>query len=138
MATSQSKPRNEAAEQARLIKWASRKAVRDLMPALRWLFHVPNGGKRDSFTGGQMKAMGVKPGVPDLLLPVRSGACPGLVIEMKNPDGSGRASDEQLEWLAHFTEQEWATAICNTAEHARQVLCEYLQFDPAAIPALDP
>ncbi len=55
-------------------------------PQLRGLlFHVPNGGNRNKIEGMQLKAAGVIPGVPDLLLVWR-----GKVnwIEVKTTSGS--------------------------------------------------
>lgn len=126
--------RIEEIEQAKVIKWSHRVPVRESMPALRWLHHSPNGGKRDSVTGGQMKSLGVKPGFPDLILPVGSGLAPGLVIEMKSD--TGRPSPEQKEWLAHFEAQRWTVHIARSAEEARHILCTYLGHDPATAPAL--
>lgn len=112
--------------------------VRELMPELRWLHHSPNGGRRDGFTGGQMKALGTKPGFPDLVLPVRSpgylGSVPGLAIEMKSD--AGRTSTEQDEWLDMFQRNGWMTHICRSADAARTVICEYLAVNPAQAPPL--
>lgn len=127
--------RGEEIEQARVIKWSHKVAVRDLMPALRWLHHSPNGGKRDALAGAQMKALGVKPGFPDLILPVGSGLFPGLVIEMKSATGS--TSDTQKEWLAHFEAQRWAVRVARSAQEARTILCSYLGLDHDLAPALD-
>lgn len=127
--------RSEEAEQARLVRWSHKQAVRQLMPGLRWLHHSPNGGKRDAFTGAQMKALGTKPGFPDLHLSVRVGAVAGLVIEMKT--ATGRESPEQVEWRDHFTSQGWAHALCRSAEQAREVLCEYFGVNPYEAPGLD-
>ncbi len=127
--------RVEEAEQARVIKWSHRKPVRDLMPMLAFLHHSPNGGKRDGFTGAQMKALGTKPGFPDLILPVRSGKYPGLVIEMKS--ATGKLTDEQSTWLDHLANEGWATAVARSADAARDILCEYLGQNPDAAPALD-
>lgn len=33
-------------------------------PILRWLVHVPNGGKRPKGEAGKLKAMGTKPAIP--------------------------------------------------------------------------
>lgn len=126
--------RLEEIEQAKVIKWSHKVEVRAAMPALRWLHHSPNGGKRDAVTGGQMKALGVKPGFPDLILPVRSLDHPGLVIEMKSD--TGRPTPEQKEWLAHFEQQGWQHHIARSAEEARQILCFYLGHDPATVPPL--
>ena len=74
----------ELGEQCALFDWAER--LQGRIPALAWLFHVPNGGARAKQTrrgkGGQvvtfspeaqrLKASGVKPGVPDVLLYVEA------------------------------------------------------------------
>lgn len=128
--------RLEEIEQARVVRWSHLVAVRDAMPALKWLHHSPNGGKRDGFTGAQMKAMGVKPGFPDLILPAWS-AChahPGLVIEMKS--ATGRPSDSQDEWKDHFLAQGWAYRLARSAQEARTHLCQYLGLPPDSAPAL--
>lgn len=65
----------------------NRPDVRELAPALRWMFHCPNGGKREAITGGQMRALGVKQGVPDLLMPVVSSPDCALVLEFKSATG---------------------------------------------------
>lgn len=128
--------RTEEIEQARLIKWTHKVAVRELMPELRWLFHTPNGGTRTPLAGAQMKALGVKPGVPDLLLPVRIDAnTPGLVIEMKSATGS--TSPEQKEWLKHLGQQGWIVAVARSAQEARKEVCQYLDINPDLAPPLD-
>ena len=126
--------RVEEIEQARVVKWSHRKAVRDLMPALRWMYHTPNGGARSPIAGAQMTALGVKRGVPDLILPVASRNSPGLVIEMKSD--TGRLSPEQTEWIEHYKEQGWTTHVCRSAEEAREALCNYLSILPGTCPAL--
>lgn len=129
--------RFEEREQARAVMWSHKPAVRALMPKLRWLHHSPNGAKRDGFTGAQLKAMGVKPGFPDLILPVRSAdqAHPGLVIEMKF--ARGNTTQSQDEWLEHFKAEGWRVVVLRSAEAVRDLLCEHLGVDPAAAPALD-
>lgn len=125
---------NEAREQSRLIIWSHRKSVRDLMPDLKWLHHSPNGEKRDIRTGNKLKALGVKRGFPDLILPVSSGFSSGLVIEMKS--AIGRTSPEQKEWLAHFEAQKWQVEIARSAQEAREMICRYLGTRPQDAPEL--
>lgn len=128
--------RSEEIEQAKLIKWSHKVAVRELMPALRWLHHSPNGGKRTPLVGAQMKALGVKPGFPDLILPVQDAMLhSGLVIEMKSD--TGRTSDTQKEWLAHFEAQGWEIRVARSAQEARSILCLYLGIPPNSAPALE-
>lgn len=127
--------RSEEVEQARLVKWSHKAAVRALMPDLKWLHHSPNGGLRSPLAGAQMKAIGVKKGWPDLILPVGRGLTNGLVIEMKSATGS--TSPEQKEWLAHFEAQQWTVRVCRSAQEARLSLCLYLGIAPVNAPALD-
>ncbi len=127
--------RSEEIEQAKVVRWSHLVAVRALMPDLRWLHHSPNGGQRDGFTGAQMKALGVKPGFPDLILPARAGQHPGLVIEMKSATGSTSAT--QKEWLAHFEAQNWQIRVARSAQEARTILCQYLGLPPDQAPALE-
>lgn len=126
--------RSEEVEQATLIKWSHKPAVRALMPGLKWLHHSPNGGKRSAFTGGQMKAIGVNPGFPDLILPVRVSTAPGLVIEMKS--AKGKASDAQSAWLEHFASEGWYCVICRDAHEARFAICDYFELSSDAVPGL--
>ena len=56
-------------------------------------FHVPNGGRRNPVEAAKFKAMGVKPGVADLLLLVPNKFYPYMAIELKSK--KGRASDHQ-------------------------------------------
>ena len=126
--------RTEEIEQARLVKWSHKVAVRKVIPDLQWLHHSPNGGKRDAFTGAQMKALGTKAGFPDLVLPTVNprGHYSGLVIEMKAD--KGRVRDEQKGWLEMFKSHCWHTAVCYSAEEAHKVICEYFDVDPASLP----
>lgn len=65
----------EAAEQRALFQWAAMAAVGH--PELKLLYHVPNEGRRSAITGARMKSEGMKPGVPDICLPVaRAGIMP--------------------------------------------------------------
>lgn len=128
--------RSEEREQARLIRWSHRPDVRAWGP-LAWLHHSPNGGQRSGFTGAQIKALGCKPGFPDLILPVPSpdARYTGLAIEMKAP--TGRTTPEQDAWLDRLARSGWATAVARSAADARLVLCRYLDLDPARVPQLE-
>ena len=57
--------RGETTEQISLFKWAERNA--HVLPCLSLMYHVPNEGKRTN--GAVLKAMGLKTGVPDVVLP---------------------------------------------------------------------
>jgi hypothetical protein len=83
-------------------------AVARLLDAsgLDW-FHVPNGGKRNVREGAKFKRMGVKSGVPDIIIvnPTKTGIYAGLCIELKV--GKNRMSDSQREWERIFIQSRW-------------------------------
>ena len=96
-------------------------------PALNFLFHPANGGKRDKRTAALMAAQGVRRGVPDLILPVsmmmaqESEELPGdyftgFVAELKI--APNRATPEQRAWIAHFEAQGWYVRL-HSAPDAR-------------------
>lgn len=114
--------RSEEAEQAAVFMWAE--YMMPQHPELYWMFHCPNGGKRDKATAAKLKMMGVKPGVPDIILPVRRGTYSGLAIEMKVGDNGATAN--QMKWIRHFAEQGYTTAICYGADVAIKAISDYL------------
>lgn len=102
----------------------------DSVPELKFLFAIKNAGHGDAVRGARSKAEGVKPGVPDLCLPVVSDGLIGLYIEMKRPisDGKakGRPSDVQKEWDGFLRHQGYMTAICYGWLEARNTLLSYM------------
>jgi hypothetical protein len=55
-------------EQAELMRWSALISNRE--PRLNLLYHCPSGELRNPRTATKLKAMGVKPHIPDLFLPV--------------------------------------------------------------------
>lgn len=110
-------------EQVALMEWAG--IASRSIHALALLFAIPNGGERHKAVAAKLKAEGVKPGVPDLCLPVPSGDYHGLFIEMKRIRGSKTTSD-QLEWIEALRKQGYRVEVCNGWEAAKDVLLEYL------------
>lgn len=127
--------RSEEIEQSKFVRWTHKVAVRAAIPQLKWLHHSPNGGQRSAFTGAQMKALGTKPGFPDLILPVRHQAHTGLVIEFKS--ATGKTSTEQDEWITHFRAQSYQVHIARSAPEARTQVANYFGLDPDSLPALE-
>lgn len=104
-------------------------------PILRWMVHVPNGGKRSRGEAGKLKAMGVKPGYPDLTLPRRCGVWRGLAIELKALKGV--VSDDQEDWLDMFSEEGWLVAVCRSFEEFHAVVKVFLHGEGnTALPQL--
>lgn len=98
-------------------------------PELAWFAAIPNGGKRSRKTAGDLKAEGVRPGVPDYLWPVARGGHVGLAIELKRLHG-GRVEPEQRAWLAHLQGQGWCAEVCRGWEAAWDAVRDYLALEP--------
>ena len=126
--TSKLPPPREGAEQATLFHWAEMQSI--WYPELELLFHIPNGGKRSKSEAARFKAEGVKPGVPDICLPVARGEYHGLYIELKRRSGN-HAADKQLDWLEKLNNQGYKTAICYGWEEAATVITKYLKESAA-------
>ena len=113
----------EAQEQEALFRWAAYSRVK--YPALELLFHGPNGGGRNPLEAAHLKAQGVKPGVPDIGLPVPSGRYPGLYIALKRRKG-GRVSEEQKGWIAALNRVGCRAVVCRGWDEAREEIERYL------------
>jgi len=119
--------RTEHDEQADVVAWAQ--AMEVMHPDL-WLLHaIPNGGHRYARTAAILKAEGVKPGVPDLCLPVPRHSYHGLYIEIKRQDGGAGLSSHQREWADRLEEQGYHVAQCNGAEQAIGILRWWLGME---------
>lgn len=72
-------------------------------------FHTPNGGKRFAGEGKKFQKMGVKAGVPDILILTQRRGYAGLAIELKV--GSNTAKDTQKEFLRRLHELNYLTVV---------------------------
>ena len=114
----------EDEEQIAVMQWAEFQMGR--WPELQWLFHIPNGGKRSKVEAARFKAMGVKPGVPDLCLAVPRNGYHGLYIEMKRREG-GKLSADQKKWIDGLQENGYCVHRCDGCHEAEAVLEAYLR-----------
>lgn len=113
----------EAVQQQTLFEWAALMEAK--VPELRLMYHVPNGGSRNSIEAANLKRQGVKAGVPDVCLPVARGNSHGLYIEMKA--GDNKPTEKQKEWLTALEKQGYATAVCYSWEDAVNIITNYLK-----------
>lgn len=141
----------EDVEQTRLFAWAA--WMEGKYPDLRLMYHIPNGGKRNKAEAARFKAMGVKPGVSDIFLPVcRHGNVElyaddkvyatgpiyfGLYIELKRQYG-GEVTDLQNDWLRDMRAQGYAAEVCQGAEMAERVIVDYLEGDYTPVYIIPP
>lgn len=93
---------------------------------LRMLFAIPNGGERNKIVAAKLKAEGVKPGVPDLCLPVACGQFHGLFVELKKPGGT--ASVSQRDWARDLVAQHYYVALCYGWREAALLLNQYIKL----------
>ena len=110
-------------EQVALMTWCE--LSRQKWPMLQNIFSVPNGSLRHPAVAAQLKAEGVKPGVPDLFLAYPSDGYNGLFIEMKRRVG-GRLSDAQKEWRERLSMAGFCVRVCPGWEVAAAAIVEYL------------
>jgi hypothetical protein len=116
---------SEHTEQAALFEWAAWNQGKSA--ALNMLYAVPNGGKRDKRTAAMLKAEGVKPGIPDVFLPVARQGFHGCYVEMKI--GRNKPTAEQVAWLAALQAEGYHTCVAYDWQAAARALCAYLGLD---------
>lgn len=113
---------NEHQIQAAMVEWSE--AAAGTMPGLKLLYAVPNGGARNLIVAKKLKAEGVKPGVPDLHLPVSRLGYHGLWIETKTK--AGRVSPEQKEWHELLRREGHLVVVVRSALQGIELMSGYL------------
>ena len=96
-------------------------------PALRTLLAIPNGSWRHPATAARLKAEGVRPGAPDILLPVPSGKYAGLALEFKR-QRNGHLSPAQRAYQSYLIMFGWRCETVWDAEQAWKILMGYLEI----------
>lgn len=120
----------EHQHQVALISWARRVKLppaADVKPGAviaDYLLAVPNGGRRNAREGARLKAEGVKPGVSDLLLPLRRGGYGSLWLELKAP--GERPNPRQCEWIERMTLAGFLAVWVDDWTKAAQVITDYI------------
>lgn len=106
----------EASEQIAVFDWCA--TYEGHAPILGFAFHSPNGEKRHITTAKRLRSMGVKSGVPDIILPLSSHdrEAKGLAIEMKVRANKPTAA--QRAWLLTLQADGWKVAVCWSARRA--------------------
>lgn len=103
--------RTESEFQGTVISWWDSLAGKDAGGGAEpFLFHVPNGGKRDRVTAAILVGQGVRPGVADLGLMLPEGRISW--IELKVP--GGRSSPAQKDFAARCRRLAHLYSVCWT------------------------
>jgi hypothetical protein len=84
---------------------------------------IPNGGKRDKGTAGKLKAEGLQPGAPDLLI-LWKGRAIGLELKARR----GRLSSSQMAFSMRWTTAGGVYAVARSLEDVAALL------DAAGVP----
>lgn len=113
----------EHVEQVALFRWA--KLAQNAYPELKWMFAIPNGGRRHIAVAVKLKAEGVKAGVPDVCLPVPRKGFGGLYIELKA--GKNKPTPNQIEWQGGLSQFGNKAVTCWGWEAAKTIIEEYLK-----------
>lgn len=127
----------EHGHQAAVFAYFAQPALCARFPQLeRLMFAIPNGGNRGSnkrdaqLNGAQMKAEGVKRGVPDIFVSVPARRSPynlwfGLYVEMKV--GTNTTSDDQDAFMFEAANQGYACVVCYSWLEAVATIEAYME-----------
>jgi hypothetical protein len=85
---------------------------------------VPNGGARRKREAAALKAEGVLPGFPDLVVMEPSGGYHGCVVEMKSL--RGKVSDKQVDVLERLRRKGYYALVAYGADDALKKVESYL------------
>ena len=115
---------SEHNEQCAVIHWCE--LNKNKYHDLEMIFAIPNGGHRHISVAKKLKAEGVKPGVPDLFLPVAKNNKHGLFIEMKSY--TGKVSKSQTKMISKLYGYQYEVKICHSFYEAVKEICDYLKI----------
>lgn len=112
--------------QSDLISWCE--VIAPYHPELSMLFAVPNGTYKSPSARMKYQREGLKPGVPDLCMPLpsRDKKYIGLFIEMKAKRGA--VSDVQKTWIDALRNAGHRVEICRQWTDAANVIIDYLDL----------
>lgn len=113
---------SEDSIQKTVMEWVS------LQPTLNGLvIHVPNEGRRTHNFGKNLKAMGMRAGVPDLFIMMARRGFNGAWIELKSKDGV--LSTLQKKFIQDARAQNYYAEVCHTIEDAIKIIKWYCFAD---------
>jgi hypothetical protein len=114
---------SEHQHQVALFDWAE--MMSRVHPDLGLLYAIPNAAKRSARHGKRMKDEGLRPGMPDICLPVARGDYSALYIELKAR--GGRLRDSQRDRLRELFDAGNAAWVAIGWEQAADLLVKYLR-----------
>lgn len=115
--------KSEAQEQAEIFQWSN--IVIRKYPCLKYLHSSLNGVKLTIGQAKKAKNQGMKRGVPDLFLPVKTKNFNGLFIELKAM--KGKTSPEQKDFIQFLNSQGYFATVCYGSKNAINTIELYLK-----------
>ena len=90
--------------------------------------HIANERKTSALRGGKLKQMGVKSGMPDIMIFYTQiidnefglKVSPGLAIELKIKPN--KPTKNQLDTLEHLKKENWHTNVCYSFDEAKEFI----------------
>ena len=105
--------------------------LRVIRPPWMWL-HIPNGGARSERTGALMKALGVRPGAPDLM--IDAGHCGTFYVELKTQQGRQQPTQKDFQREVEALGSQYA--ICRSLRAVQGQLSTWGLLDKRGAPVL--
>lgn len=110
--------------QIALFQWIDSNA--HYWPGLEYAFHTPNGGYRAKATAVRMKRMGLRDGVPDVLMPYPTSEYSGLALELKVK--RNKPTEKQTLWLMRYKAVGYYVAVVyDDWQIAAGIMVKYLR-----------
>lgn len=98
----------------------------------KFIFAIPNGGKRDVRVAKNLKAEGVLAGVSDICIPLPKYGYHGAYIEVKT--GKGRATANQKEFQLAMSERGYFCAVTKGLDETWSTIESYIEeIDTASV-----
>jgi hypothetical protein len=107
-----------------VFDWLYWQALKDTRLSLA--FHVANERKTSWYNGKSLKQKGVKPGVPDIFIPIPNKTSHGLFIEMKIKPN--KLTAHQVFFCSGLKEVGYAVFVAWSADEAINIIKEYLCY----------
>lgn len=117
----------EQIEQKAVIDWCHfQRDYKQKYVLAGYIYAIPNEGKRSRITGAIHKMIGLKPGMPDLCLPIARGGYGALYIEMKV--GKNKSTPKQVAMQGLLREAGNRVVVCHGSAKAIAIIEQYLEM----------
>lgn len=115
------KPQSEEKIQHDCIMWFDKK-----YPEYRLLLVHHYNNPRSAAQGAKLKGLGLKKGIPDLVLYIPNKNYSGLFIEMKND--KGRLQPQQVRYSELLPKMGYKWELCRSLEKFQEIITNYLHI----------